>query len=97
MKKILNNVVRFSAAGKDVDVRLSDKELTMLRQSSIYSKGTDLTKMNYALIYNFSLYAYFDYDLKNTKKGWRVKKAFPYHDYDKIMWDLIKHDNINNS
>ena len=95
MKKILNNKVCFSGGGKEITLKLSDKELKLLREYSIYSKGTDLNRMTYAQIYNFSLYAYFDYDFKGTTKGCRVKQAFPYHDYDKILWELIEHKNIN--
>lgn len=93
-RKILNNKVNFFAGGKEVTVRLSDKELKVLKQYSNYRKGTDLDKQTMMEIYNFSLYAYLDYDLKGSSKGGRVRITFPYHDYSSVWWELIEHKDI---
>lgn len=87
-KKILKNKVEFSAGGKYVKVRLSDEELKDLRTYSNYDKGTDLSKMTSGTIRNFSLYTFLDYTLKTSQKACRVMAAFPYNEYDYVLWDL---------
>ena len=93
-RKILNNKVNFFAGGKDVTIRLSDRELKILKQYSNYHKGDNLDKMTMMEMYNFSMYAYFEYELKGSAKGSRVKLAFPYHDYSTVWWKLVEHKDI---
>ena len=88
VRKVCNNKVEFTACGKTLLFRLSDKELKMLRRSSIWYKGEDWESRKYGYMYNFSAYAFFDYDVKGSKAG-RFHVAFPYHDFEKIMWDLV--------
>ena len=86
-RKVCNNKVEFTACGKTVMFRLSDKELRMLRRSSIFEKGVDWEKRNYGYLYNFSVFAFFDYDVKGSKCG-RFHKEFNYHEFDKMWWSL---------
>jgi len=94
-KKVLNNKVNFFAGGKDVTIRLSDKELKTLKRYSIYHKDDNLDRLTMMQMYNFSLHAYFDYELRGSSKGARVTLAFPYHDYDNVWWELIEHKDVN--
>ena len=93
-RKILNNKVNFFAGGKDVTIRLSDRELKILKRYSNYNKDDNLDKMTMMEMYNFSMDAYFDYELKGSTKGSRVKLAFPYHDYSNVWWELVEHKDI---
>lgn len=93
-RKILNNKVKFFAGYKDVTIKLSDRELKILKRYSKYHKDDNLDKMTMMEMYNFSMYAYFDYELKGSTKGSRVKRAFPYHDYSNVWWELVEHKDI---
>jgi len=85
-RKVLNNKVRISACGRSIEMRMSDGELKKL---IIYSIPTERHE-TYGYLYNFSLYALFDYDIKSPSKQGRIYKNFPYHDFAKAMWELIK-------
>ena len=93
-RKILNNKVKFFAGYNDVTIKLSDRELEILKRYSKYHKDDNLDKMTMMEMYNFSMYAYFDYELKGSTKGSRVKSAFPYHDYSNVWWELVEHKDI---
>ena len=87
-KKTCNNKVEFTACGKSLVFRLSDKELRNLRVASIRHKGDDWEHFNCGHMYNFSAYAFFEYDTTRTKYG-RFAANFPYHDFEKIYWTII--------
>ena len=93
-RKILNNKVNFFAGGKDVTIRLSDKELKTLKKYSIYHKDDNLERLNMMQMYNFSIHAYCNYELHGSSKAAKVTLAFPYHDYDNVWWELIEHKDI---
>jgi len=87
-RKQCNNKVEFHACGKSVIFRLSDSELKQLRRNSIYTKGQDWEKFTHGSMYNFSAYAYFDYEVKGSKRG-RFIENFPYLKFDTIFWFLL--------
>ena len=88
-RKVLNNKVKFYAGGKEVMVKLSDRELHDLRCHTNYKNGVDRDTLTMGDMYNFALYAFLDYDLKKSpSKAARVKKQFSYHEYDRIYWYL---------
>ena len=82
MAKQLNNKVVISQAGVEATFRLSDKELKGLRHSSIYTRqDKESGKVDKAIMgnaYNFSMYAFFDYETTRAKSG-RFHKVFNYH------------------
>ena len=90
MAKELNNKVEVWQCGMHATFRLSDKELKQLRHSSIYTAQEKVYAENHATYgrcYNFSMYAFFEYDTTRAKYG-RFAKLFNYHmgDFD---WYLI--------
>lgn len=88
-RKVLNNKVTFYAGGKEVMVKLSNRELHDLRCHTNYAKGVDRDTLTMGDMYNFALYAFLDYDLKKSpSKAGRVKAQFPYHSIDRIHWNL---------
>lgn len=87
-RKVCNNKVEFSACGKSVTFRLSDKELRMLRRSSIFYNGDKWETFTHGTMYNFAAYAFFEYETSRAKYG-RFISNFPYKDFDKIIWFLI--------
>jgi hypothetical protein len=94
-KKVLNNKVNFFAGGKEVTIKLSDKELKTLKNYSVYHKNDNLYQLTMMQMHNFSIHAYCDYVLKGSSKAAKVKVAFPYHDYDNVWWELIEHKDVN--
>ena len=90
MRKVCNNKVEFSANGKSAIFRLSDMELYWLR---IYDdkKPDNETKAKLGLLYNFSVFAFFDYQVKGSKCR-RFKSIFNYHEFEKMKWTLIEDD-----
>ena len=88
-RKVCNNKVEFTACGKSVIFRLSDKELKTLRRISTFEKGVDWEKRNYGYLYNFTAFSFFDNYVKGSKCG-RFHREFTYHEFDKIMWDLVR-------
>lgn len=89
LKKVCNNKVVFLACGKEVTFKLSDSELRQLRCSSVHYKDDDWEKFTHGTIFNFSVYAFFEYETSRAKYG-RFAKNFPYHDFDKMAWFLEK-------
>lgn len=87
-KKTCNNKVEFTACGKSLVFRVSDKELRNLRVYSIHRNGDDLEHFNYGYMYNFSAYAFFEYETTRTKYG-RFAANFNYHDFGEIYWTII--------
>lgn len=88
MATALNNQVTISQAGVEATFRLSDKELRKLR---IYSRYTRQEKENGFLdkatmgnAYNFSMYAFFEYETSRSKYG-RFASLFNYHKGD-FFW-----------
>ena len=88
-KKKLNNKVEISACGKSITMRLSDEELKKLRIYSNTKKGENLNTKTIGDIYNFSLYALFDMDLKSRSKASRIHENFPYHNFSTAFWCLL--------
>jgi hypothetical protein len=88
-RKICNNKVEFSANGKYVVFELSDKELKTLRVYDDERKHS-----NFGWLYNFSAFAFFDYEVKGSKCG-RFRKNFNYHNFEKMMWRLIEDEKLN--
>lgn len=85
----LTNKVFISQAGKQVMFRLSDKELKHLRIYSQYTRQNQEYALNRATMgscYNFSMFAFFDYDTTRSKAG-RFHANFNYHDGD-FNWFL---------
>lgn len=85
-RKICNNKVEFSANGKSVTFRLSDDELKTLRKYDDERKNS-----KYGWLYNFSVFAFFDYEVKGSKCG-RFHKNFNYHKFEKMIWCLAEDD-----
>lgn len=90
MGKQLNNKVTISQAGVEATFRLSDKELKGLRHSSRYTRQEKesgrVDKATMGDVYNFSMYAFFDYETTRAKSG-RFHKVFNYHKGD-FFWYL---------
>ena len=82
MAKQLNNKVVISQAGVEATFRLSDKKLKGRRHSSIFTRqDKESGKVDKAIMgnaYNFSMYAFFDYETTRAKSG-RFHKVFNYH------------------
>ncbi len=89
LKKVCNNKVVFLACGKKVTFNLSDDELRQLRRSSIYYKGDDWENFTFGTIFNFSVYAFFEYETSRAKYR-RFAENFLYHDFDRMEWFLEK-------
>lgn len=92
MAKQLNNKVTISQAGVEATFRLSDKELRQLRVYSNFNKQEEnngfLEKARLGIAYNFSMFAFFEYETTRSKYG-RFASLF---DYDKgdFFWYLDK-------
>lgn len=83
-------MVIFSHGGKDLKMRFSDKELHILRHTSIHYNGDDIDNSKHGELYNFAAYAMFDYELKSRSRRERFCAAFPYHSFESIRWELVK-------
>ena len=90
MAKQLSNKVVISQAGVEATFRLSDKELKGLRHSSRYTRqDQESGKVDKAImgnVYNFAMYAFFDYETTRAKSG-RFHSLFNYHKGD-FWWYL---------
>lgn len=90
MAKQLNNKVVISQAGVEATFKLSDKELRSLRRSSRYTRQEEergfLEKATMGNAYNFSMYAFFEYETTRAKSG-RFHSLFNYHKGD-FLWYL---------
>lgn len=82
------NKVTITQCGKDVTFTLTDKELQGLRKSSVYTaqEKERAMKATYGRVYNFSMFAFFDYETNGSKRG-RFHKYFNYNDGD-FLWHL---------
>lgn len=78
-RKKLNHKVTVMQGYKQAVFNLSDKELNMLRKASISSR--DEKVLYHGRCYNFSMFAFFDYDTSRSKAG-RFHSIFNYHDGD---------------
>ena len=87
-KKVCNNKVVFFGGGKELKMRLSDKELMGLRHSSDWRKGDNWESFTMGFIKNFAIYSLLDYDWKARSKAGRFYVAFPYKEYDSVGWYL---------
>ena len=88
IRKKCNNKVIFTACGKQLEMRLSDKELDNLRVASRHMGDKDYKAANSGDIYNFAIFALFDYGIKSSSKSGRFYKTFNYHDFDNMYWYL---------
>lgn len=82
------NKVTIMQGGKDVTFTLTDKELQGLRNSSVYTAQEKERAMKATLgrVYNFSMYAFFDYEVSRAKCG-RFHANFNYHNGD-FFWSI---------
>jgi hypothetical protein len=82
------NKVTISQCGKEVTFNLTDKEMQGLRKSSVYTAQEKemAMKATHGRVYNFSMYAFFDYEVSRAKCG-RFHANFNYHDGD-FSWFL---------
>lgn len=82
------NKVTISQCGKEVTFNLTDKEMQGLRKSSIYTAQEKemAMKATHGRCYNFSMYAFFDYELNGSKRA-RFHANFNYDDGD-FLWFL---------
>jgi hypothetical protein len=87
-KKKLSHKVTISQCGKEAVFHLSDKELNGLRRSSIYTAQEKERALiaTYGRCYNFSMYAFFEYETSYSKCG-RFSSIFNYHKGD-FFWYL---------
>lgn len=85
-KKALTRKVEITQKGKSVIFRLSEKEYHSLRHFSIYTAREPIPSL-YGRCYNFSMFAFFDYEASRSKSG-RFHKEFNYHDGD-FNWQLV--------
>lgn len=75
-QKKLTHKVRITQCGKEAVFRLSDKEFKGLQCSSI-----DRETKTFGRCYNFSMYAFFEYETTRSKYG-RFASIFNYHKGD---------------
>lgn len=85
-KKALTRKVEIAQKGNYVIFRLSEKEYQSLRRSSIYTAREPIPSL-YGRCYNFSMFAFFDYETSRSKAG-RFHKEFNYFDGD-FSWRLV--------
>ena len=85
-KKKLTRKVEISQGGKSVIFRLSEKEYQSLRKSSIYTAKEPIPSV-FGECYNFSMYAFFDYETSRSKAG-RFNNEFNFHNGN-FTWLLI--------
>ena len=87
--KILNTKIEFSACGRYMTMRLSDDELRQLRRSSNNWAGVDVSSMTCGFIYNFAIYALFDYSFKSASKRRRFMDTYGYNDFGEMYWSVV--------
>ena len=79
--KKLNHMVHIMQGGEEAVFHLSDKELKSLQHSS-----RDRESKSSGSCYNFSMYAFFEYETSRAKYG-RFANIFDYHKGD-FTWYL---------
>lgn len=80
------NKVTFCACGKDLTLKLSDKELKELRlYTDSRDRKIDINKVHSGDMYNFSFYAWIDNSITPHKRG-KCVVTFPYHNFSNMYW-----------
>lgn len=79
-KTLLNNKVEIRQCGVSAVFRLSNEELKRLRRSSCFTAREieKAMKATSGRCYNFSMYAFFEYETTRAKYG-RFASIFNYH------------------
>ena len=80
----MEHKVEFFYGTKNAILRLSDTELGQLRKNSTWN-NRNVENSTYGTIDNVAIHSL----LELNKEYSRFTKVFPFHEYEKIYWEII--------